>query len=429
MWIFISHSTAKDDQAGLDRLKSLSAALKTKPGGAASGHDVLLDFERLEPAAKWRSEIDEWLAQCHAAVLMLTPKSLESAWVLKEATILAHRTARDDTFYLFPVLLEGLKRDDLIRKGGNFAPLYLDAIQRVGVTDPAGIAAAVMQQLAKLAQPPITPLKALEENLANLFRAADKTPLERICERVTCQAIAWSPNESRPERCAREVARAIVRHQIGGYRTTGALIQDLLQAGITKEFALRALNLAAPLWVEGRAAVPIADFARRNLDVKPNSAGTAECWAIALNGALVQNFTADMYLRRAYLPGTATVRSIEGGESETRAEDLIERIRNEVRNREPTLNGQPAQVIDRYLRTRTAPYFIVLPPPVPDAETLGVLQNKYYRVTFIAHTGEVLSPEAELPPRLVPVDPAVDLDAEMTALQDFSDTREQINKA
>src|SRR5262245_57840107 len=116
MWIFISHSTAKDDQAGLDRLKSLSAALKTKPGGAASGHDALLDFERLEPAAKWRSEIDEWLAQCHAAVLMLTPKSLESAWVLKEATILAHRAARDDTFYLFPVLLEGLKRDDLIRK-------------------------------------------------------------------------------------------------------------------------------------------------------------------------------------------------------------------------------------------------------------------------------------------------------------------------
>jgi hypothetical protein len=136
-----------------------------------------------------------------------------------------------------------------------------------------------------------------------------------------------------------------------------------------------------------------------------------------------------MYLRRAYLPGTATVRSIEGGESETRAEDLIERIRNEVRNREPTLNGQPKNVVDHYLRTRTAPYFIVLPPPVPDAETLGVLQNKYYRVTFIAHTGEVLSPESELPPRLVPVDPAVDLDAEMTALQDFSDTREQINKA
>src|SRR5437773_6595925 len=122
MWIFISHSTGKDDAAGRQRLLDIEVALKG-PAGAPSGHDVLLDFKRLEPSFKWRSELDEWMATCHAAVLLLTPKALESQWVLKEATILAHRAARDTRFLLFPALLDGLTREQLTAKDSRFSPL------------------------------------------------------------------------------------------------------------------------------------------------------------------------------------------------------------------------------------------------------------------------------------------------------------------
>ena len=57
MWIFISHSTGKVDEAGKQRLLDLQAALKG-PKATPSGHDVLLDFvertpvylEEVEPA-------------------------------------------------------------------------------------------------------------------------------------------------------------------------------------------------------------------------------------------------------------------------------------------------------------------------------------------------------------------------------------------
>jgi hypothetical protein len=83
MRIFISHSTDKDDATGRQRLNAVDAALK----GAPPGHDVLLDIKRLEASFEWRAELDEWMTTCHAAVLLLTPKALESPWVLKEATM------------------------------------------------------------------------------------------------------------------------------------------------------------------------------------------------------------------------------------------------------------------------------------------------------------------------------------------------------
>src|SRR4051812_18264442 len=55
-------------------------------------YDVWLDVRGgLEPGDVWREAIHEALARCEGAVVLLTPESIESGWVLKEATILSWR--------------------------------------------------------------------------------------------------------------------------------------------------------------------------------------------------------------------------------------------------------------------------------------------------------------------------------------------------
>jgi len=432
MRIFISHSTAKGNAAGKQRLEALKAALEQ--AGASPGHEVLLDFERLEPASKWRSVLDEWMACCHSAVLMLDAVALKSPWVLKEATILAHRAALDPAFLLFPALLDGVKRDDLSAPDSPFSKLYLDAIQRLPKTDPAGISDAVKLELGRLATAPVTPMDTLAAKVAAQLRNGDPVQLEAICARLTGQAIQWSAQESRATRCGHEIARAIVRGERGGYPTLRDLIAALRTAGLTKEAAETTLNCAAPLWVAGPAAAPLADLAQRNLAVgvagSDPAGGAPACWATALNGAYVPGFTAGMYLRRAFLSEEGEpCYSIEGGESDTRAEELAARIRSEVHRRIPTLSAGNIDVVDRYLSRLKTPLFIVLPPPVPDAAVLRVLQANYPRVTFILHSGEELLPGGgEWPARVVPLEPAVDLDREQAEMEDYNRVFHDIGK-
>jgi hypothetical protein len=366
------------------------------------------------------------MSVCHAALLVLTPKALQSSWVLKEATILAHRRARDSEFMLFPALLDGLTRTQLTAKDSPFSPLYLDAIQRVLGTDPADIAAAVLAQLANVAAPPTTPFARLKDALAvQLTAAAQNTGLERICAGITGKPVAWQDPLTRADGCARVVASAIVTGSTGRYTSLADLIGELMLAGLSKEAGRRVLNLASPLWVNPVSAAPLAEVAARNLAAAPGPAGQIESWSTAINGDHVPQFTAGMYLRRAYLPDGALPLSLHGGESERRLEDLIARLRDGVRTK-PTLQGASDDKIDRFLAALTRPYFVLLPPPFP-AEVLAALQTRYPKVTFIGQVeADRLAPGA-IEGRVVPLVPAVDLDEELKALEAFNDATERID--
>src|SRR5206468_4311 len=185
---------------------------------------------------------------------------------------------------------------------------------------------------------------------------------EAICTAITGTPVAWQPTEARNLRCAREVARAIVTGSRGHYASISDLIGDLLLAGLSKEASSRVLNLAAPLWVDSEAASPLADVAARNLAAKPDAAGKTRSWSTAINGDFVPTFTAGMYLRRAYLPDPATLVNLHGGESELRLEDLIARLRDEVRSA-PTLHRVSDAKVDAFLASLTKPHFGLLPPP------------------------------------------------------------------
>ena len=68
---------------------------------------VWFDRKRLEPGDEWEPGIVDALHRCEGAVVLITPESLKSPWVLREATILADRRSRWPELRLIPVLMAG----------------------------------------------------------------------------------------------------------------------------------------------------------------------------------------------------------------------------------------------------------------------------------------------------------------------------------
>lgn len=66
--------------------------------------EVLVDYDDLR-AGRWNPQLNEWMAACHAAVLLLSGHALKSDWVRNESTMLVWRACTEDDFVLVPVRL------------------------------------------------------------------------------------------------------------------------------------------------------------------------------------------------------------------------------------------------------------------------------------------------------------------------------------
>jgi hypothetical protein len=424
--IFISHSTSNDDADGCKRLDDVEAAL-AGPENARSGHEVLVDRKRLIAGTPWRPQLHEWMATCHAALVLLTPKALESSWVLTEATVLAHRAALDGKFLLFPALLDGLTRDQV--KGSRFSPLYLDAIQRIRATQPTAIADVVLGELARLGNPPATRYDGLVFALAQqLMTVARNNALEGICAKLTGTMIVWDTPDRRALGAARVVAEAIATGVLGEYRSLRDLMHELLLAGLQPVEARSILRLAGPRWVDPEAAAPLAEVAARNAGGQRDEQGRVMSWSTAINGKRLPTFTAEQYLRRAYLPDVPILLVIDGGESDVRQDELISRLRNEVR-KEPELVGASDEYVDDFLSNVDSPYFVLLPPPFPDVELLETLQTRYPKLTFIGQDSASRIAERSFAGRVVPLVPPLSDAEEMKALHEFKAASKRIESA
>ena len=123
-------------------------------------YEVFLDVRGgLTAGDIWQDGLHSALRRCAAGVVLLTPESLESGWVLKEATILSWRVFQREPILLVPVVL-GVTDDDLAKRG--FGALALDQIQwvRVAGTDDAAVASTVTRIVAALERIPPSSLVA-----------------------------------------------------------------------------------------------------------------------------------------------------------------------------------------------------------------------------------------------------------------------------
>lgn len=435
MRIFISHGLDKAVDTDMQFLDALEAALQ------AAGHQVLLDRSQLTLGDAWQHVLHELLAECDAAVLLLSPRALTRPWVLKEATILAYRKALQTGFPLVPVLLGGVVPDQLATD--HFSPLCLLDLQahKQSTVDTAGaqaLAAQLHQRLAGwLAQnggaAPTTPLELLQQELQDLFRQAASPPaLQQLCEALTGRPLQWRPGGATGADAARLIAATLVNGLAAagnaGQRPLATLIRQLDRTfGLGTERATRVLKLLAPLWTRPADAALLADAAGRNR----LPAGPAQPpRAVALQCELGE-FCAEQHLRRTLMPTQRrqVVCMLAGGHSDNRGEELAAAIRQEFRR----LHRVPAHVLDNRVDARLAEtdtpldacitaYFLI-PPPAPDATLLAELQAAFPRLTFVLHSVDPL-PDP-LPPGVVALQ-AIDPQLEHRMNEDLTNAYDQI---
>ena len=413
MRIFISHGIDKSNPAELQFLDTLEQQLRLTETGRES-HEVLLDRTRLEPGDDWAGILNDWLAECQVAILMLSKRALARPWVLKEATILSFRKARDPAFPFLPLLLPGIDRAAIDAHPG-FSALRLDVWQAFEAgAAPDTVASFVKDKLAGIQVSPTTPLDRLQEVLENRICQANVGALERACEDLLGEAVAWSPEIDRSRQRARVFARAITRGRLGRMVTLTGMTKVLSAAALAKEHIHKVLDLAASYWVEEEVAARL-----RSVIV----AGAKSPLAAAINSELIRS-GAKMAVWRAQLPDIGEdIYFIAGGGSDNWGTELQERMFAAYYegNKDEVFDIDEAETV---LSARTEPIFFVIPPPVPDQGLLSTLHQRFPSVVFIVHTGSTLP--STLPDHVMPLTPGLQLDLEKQNRADYLAARKLI---
>ncbi|MFC7303000.1 toll/interleukin-1 receptor domain-containing protein [Streptomyces monticola] len=108
--VFISHSV-KDDALAEEVRQAVLDELTAKK------YDVKVDYRDIVPGRDWNPELNQWLLECDAAVILLNAHALRSDWVRREVAILTFRRFHNPRLQLFPVLLGDLDTKDLDAAG------------------------------------------------------------------------------------------------------------------------------------------------------------------------------------------------------------------------------------------------------------------------------------------------------------------------
>lgn len=370
--IFISHSS--QDKAITE---ALCDKLRAAGNDGEAGYDVLVDYTALEKGTDWPKQLHEWMARCHAAVILLTEDAVKSPWVLKEASILSWRKAIDGKFRLFLVKFPNVTPK--LFKEHKFDPLMLDRLQRINSIDPDGIARTVRETIDQ-PTPGETPFDTLVGRLSDLFERVGKNTLKGVAERICVDPPQWRPDRDARQQYIEMIACRFIRENLGGYRGVDQLVDDL-SATTSPMIVKQILKILSPWWVESEAAGRLASLAELE-----------ERRAAAMNGAKVPQFTAKMYVRRAHpLSSRYRVISTAGGNSGDVVAHVTSEICENIR-RYDNVDDSDEEIIAE-LGERSPELYVVLPPPPPPDVPMKTLLQRFPKLTFILWTGETLESE------------------------------------
>lgn len=407
--LFVSHSSKTPENLSL--LKKLCQAL----GVEGAGFQVLVDQGGGIPAgADWDKRLNEWMAECHAAVILFSEAACKhSDWVKKEAAILSWRREIEDGFALIPVLLDGLTPEDLAQ--GLFGVMQINKSQCVRCGASADLIAEKI--VTALGTPTSaasrTPFDDLEAAITRILeRQAAPETLERAWEDLESQhKVPWQPTAG--DRFAAALARHLLRDGCRALKELKILL-DKIRPKVGRDQAQELLSYLGALWVQAEAAggIPAARHGSR---------------VVALNGNYFSDFTGRRYLERAW-PFTDR-RKLVLVNSRT-VDGTVEDIRAEFR---PRARGTPNAAVDRYINAYADPVLVFLPQPeepsqLPDKDLINALRNQYQQALFVVPTGPELPEGIEQTLDARPLLPILDLQMEESQLLDYEDTRNFIEK-
>lgn len=419
--LFISHSSRLDD--GPDRytdknvnwrlLREVVNGLKARYGESIH---ILVDRDGLIPGDDWNRELNLWLAECQAAIILVTKRALErSDWVAKEAAILGWRKALDPDFTLIPVTIEGdSKESDLSQ--GFFGSLDMGRIQCLHANRNANeIVAGVARRLGEpedlVAKHAMTPLDRLQGGIAKIL--ADNVTADSIA--VALEAVGSEVTIDRASNRARYaelLARRLLQTSLDKADACFQTFQrsfGLLAPKPPKERALEVFAAVRSLWVHPGAAAHL----RTALERKAALALTAQLILQADPELGAKAYTLERYIERAW-PQSPLLKLVS-----VPARYTPDQVRDQIRDSMlgPMPPGLPQLFQDmRDDQIRSDPRTIILvidcrpdgggrPDPVRRRE-LEILSTEYGKILLIFGMQPTDEP---LPDDLTPVRPTLEL--------------------
>jgi hypothetical protein len=413
--LFISHSSRLDDpkisddqvqNPNLKLLLEVIAAIKQEYGNKV---EILVDKDPqgLPVGQDWEKRLNEWLAECHVAIILFSKRAIENSnWVQKEAAILSWRRELDKDFKLIPICIEGQTTPDDLDTG-IFATLHIGKSQ--GIRNAANcqdIMTALRDSKALEAQSWQTPFDKLEQVITTL--------LENNATANTLE-IAWQElnvNEkpdfypARGDKFAHALTRYLFRNGKDCLTSFQAVVNKI-RPKVKKDNSLEMLEYIRALWVDTKAASCIPSARSRNN-------------FLAMNGKYLVNYTCQRYAERAW-PMDNSYQLVFTTQSEE--PKLIEEIQarfNKGGDYSPEdcdsrINNNSRQIII-YLNAIEQNGCGVFDDPILRPK----LKQKYPKVIFILGTGEKLP--ANKADDITFIEPELELSLEKSSKQAEDDT-------
>ena len=404
MLVFISHSTAPDapgDQAYLDALETALQEPEFK---------VLLDRKSLEGSDDWSRELDAYMDECHAAVILFSRRALNSPWVNKEAAILSGRRVREPRFLLLCVVLDGVSGEE-VRENKRFAAMELGRWEFVAPGTPAEVAERILKKCRERAPARCqTPMESLARKLTGMLKRANPEELEDAALKLGIEVSGL--RERRHEALARGLANTLAKARLEELFPLVRALAPVIGGPETRKL----IKYVRSLWVDAEAAGRILPIAE--------SRGPRR--VIGLNGRRLPQFTAPCYLERAYREDPAyQLIHVDAALGQNTFEETEAQIRKHFMDLEPDLED-----LDEYLRQALTRYFVLMPPPVPEPEMLERLQVRFPHLTFALATGRDAHDDPGLKhlPGLVLLEPPLHTEQEQKAWHLHLDLRVILRK-
>jgi len=390
--IFISHSCKDHEQqppAGLPpadlaaRAERLAFARKLRDRLHArlktdERWHIFLDVRGgLEAGDIWQDGLHTALRSCSGGVVLLTPESLESGWVLKETTILSWRVFLREKLILVPIVL-GVSEADLTKRG--FGALDLTQIQWVRVDAPtdeeldqavdATVAALSPIASSTLADDQTLPpterwIQQLAYRLNEVVPQGPTTLRNDYLVRM-CQALSIAPEERTrfdADPLINLASQALVAN-------SDQIVRFLNRAGApTKEQREELTKAVAALWVDPMPASRLL-----------LAAGIGRVVAIDAT----ETRSAREYVLRAFCNDIDPDRIVEPNDvTEGSDQDVIDEIEDSLRQVLPIENAA-ALTSDV---ENNGPVFVLLGPSSSRPSVLTAVTGSYPQLTFVTATG------------------------------------------
>lgn len=367
--LFISHSSADTAFA-----KALAVQLENH-------FRVWLDAFDLRTGAKWQDAIEAAIAECHCAVVVLSPNvKAKPDWVNAEAFAFSMRMrVYDPRFRMVPILLDGFTEADLV--AGPLAKAKLAEIQAPTMTSAKVEIDGVMEGLRPVLDEyqALLPFQRVAITLAAVLDGLQSNALEIVATEVGLPLVQLK-GAANPSRWLAAALLKCTREQLqAAYR---ALVP------VAPEHAKRLFRIAAPFtWVDPGAARHIT---RTGLSAPPRP-------SLAMNA--LRRETPRLYVRRASLkvPEWITF-ECEGvfGDDAGAVTSLADRVADDIRSSlaEKLGYGPGDAPTDEELNKELEdawgdePVFVVLPPwfAAMDAALLQTLRDTFPRLAFVLWT-------------------------------------------